>query len=416
LEQLPGTQAARLHFRRRVLGPFSKTVSRLRAQVLAPIESLVEGQAPDPVGREAVLDALARYDLLPRRERPSAVVFASATGFSQEAKSLVHGSGSPTLILMGGREDGGWDVEMPQTVQRSPWAKLFELESQDERLKRLLYHLDKNAALLDSRGISIRELAEHAGLPEAQTEALVRQACRQDSRLMTVVHEGAIHITRSPLPDEGNTMSLWSRIRKLFGLKPTIGEQVRTLTAQRVQLEQQRYEFDRRLDVLETEEREAVEKGAAAKTDVERKQLAAKLVRTRRQLRRVRAQANQFSQQIDVIGTHIHNLTLAEQGKRVSLPKAEELTRVAAEAEQSMAELAANADLAASVEIGAQSELMSEEEEAIMAEFQKAAAEQSAAPASGEAAKAPEAPAADRTPAPPMRDRDDDEKARPEMG
>lgn len=414
LEQLPGRQAARLHFRRRVLGPFSRTVSRLRAQVLAPIEELVAGQTPGPVGREQVLDALARYDLLPKREQPTAVVFASATGFTAEARALVHGGSAPTMILMGGREDGGWDVEMPESLTRSPWAKLFELESQDERLRRLLYHLDRNAGLLDSRGVSVPELAAQLGVPPEQTETLVRQACRNDSRLLTVVHDGTIHLCRSPLADEGHTMSLWSRIRKLLGLKPTIAEQVRLLTAQRVQLEQQRHELDQRLDALEKDERESVERGAAARTDVERKQLAAKLVRTRRQLRRVRAQANQFSQQIDIIGTHIHNLTLAEQGKKVALPNAEELTQVAAEAEQTMAELAANADLAVSVEVGAQSELMSEEEESILAEFQQAAAQQ-AAPSEPAQAEA-EPPAAERGAARPLREPGDDEKARPEMG
>ncbi len=410
LEELPGTRAVQLRFQRRVLGPFRRTVARLRAQVLAPIEALVAGQPPGPVGREQVLDGLARYELLPQRERPSAAVFASATGFTPEARALVHAPGSTALILMGGREDGGWDVEMPAVVGRSPWATLFDLESQDERLKRLLHHLNHNAADLESRGLSVPELVEKLGLPAGQTEALVRQACRQDSRLLTVVHEGTIHVCRSPLAEEDHTMSLWSRIRKLLRLKPTAAERVRVLTAQRVGLEQQRHELDGRLNELETAEREAVEHGAAAKTDVERKQLAGKLVRTRRELRRLQAQASVLTQQIDIIGTHIHHQTLAEQGKRVELPRAEELTREAAEAEQIMTELAANADLAASIEVGAQSPLMAEEEAAILEEFKLAASQRATAEpptaAPGERAAAKEPPAATPT---------DKTKARPEM-
>jgi transposase len=42
-------------------------VARLRAQVLAPIEALVANDPAGPVGREQVLDALARYDLMPQR-------------------------------------------------------------------------------------------------------------------------------------------------------------------------------------------------------------------------------------------------------------------------------------------------------------------------------------------------------------
>jgi hypothetical protein len=204
-------------------------------------------------------------------------------------------------------------------------------------------------------------------------------------------------------------MSLRSWIRRLLRLKPTVGEQVRMLTAERVKLEQQRHEVDQRMTALETEERQAVEQGAAAKSDAERKQLAGRLMRTRRDLRRVRAQANVYTQQIDILGTHIHHLTLAEQGKRVELPKAEDLTREAAEAEQMMAELSANADLAAGIEVGAQSPLMQEEEAAIMEEFKQAAAQQTASQA-GQKAAAP--PAGEKTPAPPATEKS---KARPEM-
>jgi hypothetical protein len=380
--------------------------------VLAPIEELVAERTPGPVGREQVLDALARYDLLPHRDRPSAVVFASATGFTPEARALAHRPEGPTLILMGGRADGGWDVELPGVLQRSPWARLFELESQDEQLKRFLHHLDKSIGELESRGIAVPALAERLGLSPERTEGLVRQACRQDSRLLTVVHEGTIHVCRSPLAEESNMMSLRSWIRRLLRRKPTVGEQVRAMTAQRVQLEQQRHEVDQRLTALETDEREVVERGAAARTDVERKQLAGRLVRVRRDLRRQRAQANVYTQQIDILGTHIHHLTLAEQGKRVELPKADELARQAAQAEQVMSELAANADLAAGIEVGATTPLMAEEEAAILEEFKQAAAQQAtpATPAAERPSKAPAERGAVREPPAPAKD-----KARPEM-
>jgi hypothetical protein len=412
LDQLPGTQATQYVFRKRLLGPFRKVVRRVRAQVLVRIEELVAGQTLAPVGREDVEDALARYQLLPKGKQPDHVVFASATGFTSDAKALALGRDRPRVVLLGGREDGGWDITMPEDLRRSPWGRLFELESQDERLKRLLYHLDKNVVQLESRGLSVDELAEQLGLPADVTERLVRQACRHDAQLMTVVHEDMLHVCLSPLAEEDDAMSLWSRIRKLLRLKPTPAERVRQLTAQRVRLEQQRHELDQRLDGLETQEREAVEQGAAAKTDVERKQLAGKLMRTRRELRRVRAQTNMLTQQIDIIGTHIHHQTLAEQGKRVTLPSAEDLTREAAEAEQLMSELSANADLAAGIEVGAESPLMAEEEAAILEEFKQAAGPEpaSAAPSAAGETPAAEPPRASRVaeppPVPPEKERD----------
>jgi len=359
-------------------------------------------------------------------EVPTGVILASATGFTAEARTLAEGGGRPTLILMGGREDGGWDVTMPPPVRKSPWARLFELESQDERLRRLLYHLDQNANLVDSRGISMSALADKLGLSSAETELLVRQACRSEPRLMTVVHEGRTHICRTPLAEEGNTMSIWSRIRRLLRLRPTTAERVRELTAQRVQIEQQRFEVDQKVNALENDERQLVQQGAAAPSDAERKQIANKLMRARRELRRHRAQAQLFTQQIDIIGTHVHHLTLAEKGKRLDLPKAEDLTREAAQAEQVMSEVAVNADLAASIEVTGETPLMAEEEAAIFEEFKQVAASQAGAspaaepeapPAAEPPAAASEAPtrAAEAAPPPPPA-KEKDKSARPELG
>jgi hypothetical protein len=423
VEKLAGTRSIQMLFQRRVFGGlFRNTVSRVRVRVLAPVERLLNNEAAGPVGREQVLDALASYELLPSRDKPSGVILASATGFTAEAKSLAEGSGKPTVILMGGREDGGWDLTMPPAVRKTPWAKLFELESQDERLRRLLYHLEQNASLVDSRGMAMSALAEKLGLSLAETELLVRQACRNESRLMTVVHEGQTHVCRTPLAEEGDTMSIWSRIRKLLRLKPTTAERVRELTAQRVQIEQQRFELDQKVNALEADERQLIQQGAAAVGDAERKQAAGKLMRARRELRRHRAQVQLHTQQIDIIGTHIHHLTLAERGKRLELPKAEDLTREAAEAEQVMTELAASADLAASIEVTGETPMMAEEEAAILEEFKQVAASQAAAtepPAKAEAAPSAPSEAPTRAAEPPRKaapPKEKGESARPELG
>ena len=427
IDTLPGTRSQRMVFRKKYLGGLLRpVVARVQARVVSQVEPLLDDQRPGPAGREQVLDALASYELLPKREKPSAVILASATGFTSEARALAEGSGNPSVILLGGRDDGGWDVAMPPAVRKTGWASLLELETQSERLQRLLYHLNENASLVDSRGMSMATLAEKLGVSEAEAERVVRQACRTQPRLMTVVHEGRTHICRTPLAEEGNTMSIWSRIRKLFGMKPTTAERVRDLTTKRVQIEQQRAEVDGKIDTLEADERDLLERGAAATSDAVRKQVAGKLMRTRRELSRNRAQAQMFTQQIDVIGTHIHHLTLAEQGKRLELPSAEDLTQEAAQAEQVMAETAANAELAASIEVTGETPMMEEEEAAIFAEFQQMASTPEPAPSDAESAEpakaspsearpANEAPtrAAAPPPVPPRKERD---QAGPEAG
>lgn len=386
LEKLAGARSGEMTFTKKILyGLYFRPLKRIRVRTLAPVEALLKNQAGGPATREDVLDAMAFYDVLPTRARPDAVVLASATGFSPEARALVEARGQPALVLIGGREDGGLDVALPSAIQKSPWAELFALESADDRLKRLMYHLEQDAAVLDSRGIPLRDVAARLGMPPEQVEQLIRHACRTQSRLMTVVHDGVTHVCRTPLAEEGDSMSIWSRIRKLLRLKPTVAERVREMTAQRVQLEQGRHGLDQKVEKLEAEERQALQQGAAAVSDAERKQAAGRLMRVRTELKRQRTQAQLLTQQIDIIGTHIHHLTLAEQGRRLELPAAEELTREAAQAEQVISGVAANADLARSIEVGAATPMMQEQEAAIMEEFKQIAASHSG---SGEQAAA----------------------------
>lgn len=370
IDEMPGARAAQIRFQKnRVGGLFKQTIGRLRAMVLAPPELLLKNERPAAVGRDQVLAALARYQLLPTASRPTSVLLASATGFSEAARALVHSTNEPRLILMSGRDDGGWDVEMPEATRRSPWARLFEFETQDELFKRLMHHLEQSAHQLDSSGIALPALAQKLGLPLDKTDALVRRACRSQPRLMTVLHDGTVHLCRTPVLDEESPMKLWSRIRRWLRMKPTVAEQVREMTIARVRLEQQRAELDQKLATLQTEERQAREQGTSATSDNERKHVAARIVRVGREQKRLAAQANVITQQIDVLGTRLHNLTLMQQGRSVALPSPQELAKEAAEAEQVVAQLSTSADLAASVEVGAMSSALAAEEAAVFDEL-----------------------------------------------
>lgn len=402
LDSLPGTRAIQIGVRRGLVGAMRGTPKqRLRAQMIAPVEMLVRDGSGDPIGREQVLDALARYEILPARAKPTIAILGSAQGFTDAAKMLVNQAGPPRVVLVGGRGDGGWDIDMSGAMRQSVWAQLFDFESADERLDRLQYHLQENINLLESRGLSFAELSEKLGLPRAEVEKLVHRACRDDSRLMTVKHNGEVALCRSPMAGEGRSMGMWSTIKRWLGFKPSVKERVDEMTKQRVQLEQQRSNIDGTIDRLESEERTSIQAGAAAKSMAEKKQLAAKLIRVRRELKRHRAQAQVLTNQIEILGTHIHHLTLKETGKRMQLPDAEELAQEAAQAEQVMTELEANADLAHSIEVGDMSPTMEAEEADILAEFEQIAAAETpvAEPASGttesvgtEAAGIPEPP------------------------
>ena len=75
---------------------------------------------------------LNRLALPPMAFSPTGVVFACASGFTEEARRLVNSTPSDlSLVLVGGRADGGFDVALPDRLKGSPWAKLFELEDVD---------------------------------------------------------------------------------------------------------------------------------------------------------------------------------------------------------------------------------------------------------------------------------------------
>jgi hypothetical protein len=412
LSKLPGQRALRIHFLKSSWGGLlRRTNSRVRARMLSPVESLTGDAPSEPMNREDVRDALARYQLLPRDQQPTCVVLSSPTGFTADAKSLAETSDKVSIVLVGAREDGGWEVTLPKALEKSKWSQLFEFETADDLLKRLQWHLEQAGSTLDSRGLSLDELAKKLGVPRERAEVVMRQAARLDPHLLTVADEGTIYICRSPLPREETRMRIWeslkNRVLSWFGRKPSKAEQVRLLTEQRVKLEQTRHEVDQAVDQLEGRERDLLEQGANAPSAAEKKQVAGKLMRLRRELSRKRTQAQMFSNQIDVLGTQIHHLTLKAQSEKVALPSAEQLTQQAAEAEQVMSELSANADLAMNIEVGAESPMMEQEELAIFDEFEQikqhssagektdaagADATQAKQPAQGEASELPDVP------------------------
>ena len=383
LDAMPGRRAVQFAFSRpSMLGLSRRTIARLRAQVLAPVEALVKGGTAEPVTRAQVHAALQRYAQLPRDQQPSAVVLGSPVGFAPDAVMLAKTGGSPALILVTGRADGGWEVTLPPSVDGTPWAALFEFETPDARQARLNRYLEQHGTELASTGLSVPDVAQQLGLPLDVADRLVRQACRLDPSLMTVAHAGMVSVCRSPLTEKGTTMSIWTRVRRWFGAKPTVAEQVRTLTAQRTVLEQERKGLDQQVEKLETEEVALLKQGAAAPSDAEKRQAAGKLLRLRRELNRQKALAQVKTNQIDVIGTNVHNMTLAEGVRAVALPTREVLAQQAAEAEAAVQGLNEVAEAARDVEVIGASAQSQEAEDAIFAEFaQVAANDKAAAPA-----------------------------------
>ncbi len=77
-----------------------------------------------------------------------------------------------------------------------------------------------------------------------------------------------------------------------------------------------------------------------------------------------------LNQQVNVVSTHLHNLELTQQGEVADLPDSEEIANDAAAAEEMLAKLQADNELADSVGTGSATLGLSEEEAALYAELE----------------------------------------------
>jgi hypothetical protein len=96
-----------------------------------------------------------------------------------------------------------------------------------------------------------------------------------------------------------------------------------------------------------------------------------------------------LNQQVNIVATHLHNLELTQQGKRAELPDTEEIAADAAAAEDMLAKLQADNELADSVSgtVGMSSATagMTAEEQALFAELEAADPKPDAAPTTTQA-------------------------------
>jgi hypothetical protein len=134
-----------------------------------------------------------------------------------------------------------------------------------------------------------------------------------------------------------------------------------------------RDEAQRTLEHYQYEESRLLREGARATQAKDmswQRDVAERLMRRRRESKRVRTQFAIQDRQLQVLETRIHNADIKQVGETIKLPTAGELAQESADAELVMQEITEVADLAATIEVGAgESYISSQSEEDILAEF-----------------------------------------------
>ena len=109
---------------------------------------------------------------------------------------------------------------------------------------------------------------------------------------------------------------------------------VNMLSERRAALAQRRDRLYEEIGKLEQRESDLLKQGRENKSTVTRRRLAAQDAQLRKDIARQNTTARMLNQQINIISTDIHNLTLIQQGQVASLPDANELTENAVRAEE----------------------------------------------------------------------------------
>ena len=193
-------------------------------------------------------------------------------------------------------------------------------------------------------------------------------------------------------------MSLAEWIKSLFSKEGEEAKKINVLSERRAALSGRLDRMYEDIGQLEKKEQELHQEGKATSSKIAKRRIAGQISRMRKDISRCNTSAAVVSKQINIIGTHIHNLELARTGSVAQLPSSEDLTEAAVNAEEILEQLTVGDDLVSGLDVGMAESAMSDEEAAILAELE--ADEPKSAPQQVRE-KTPESPQKSKAPEPP---------------
>ncbi|MEE8170144.1 MAG: hypothetical protein V3T70_06320 [Phycisphaerae bacterium] len=366
---------------------FSREASRTLAAVIAPPGPLIDGESPPPIDLATLKDFVRKRVRSSRRTRTTIAV-CSPSGFDEEVWNTRWDQSGVRVVLVAPRDDeNGWRVAPLWGNADERLVRLFDPEGMADKFRRIRAELDERSGDLLTGGVSARSLAEGLELPLHMVEQALYWVARADPELRASRRAGDVLVYRGAPVEAGQevrSMSISERVRSLFSSSGDEPRKINELSERRAALSQRRDRIYDDISKLESKEGQLTEEGRRNTSKVVRRRLAAQVAQFRRDIQRANTTAAMLNQQINVISTHIHNLTLIQQGQMAKLPSAEELTEDAVRAEEMLETLQADAALVTEMETGTAETMLGTDESAILKEFEAADA-----PAAAPVAEAP---------------------------
>ncbi len=380
-------------------------VGRLWVTCRSPWRALVGGQAAGPLTAAELSKALGEIPP-PLRGVPSTVVLMSTSGFAADALDAVGRSSDRTVILIWPHDAGGWTAAGPP---QTPFVgDLFDPEMDEQKRARIRAAIDASRLDLASDGVAAEKVAAATRLPLQLVETELKSYASQTAGLVAKRLGGRVVLFQegSAPPDlsaRGSvTMPFIERLKTLFARKGNVDKKIALLSERRADLGQQRDRGYEEMARLENKEANLRKQFAEASGELTRRRIASQLVQFRKDIARRQQLLSVLNQQINIVGTHLHTLELQQQGKAAKLPDSEEMAADAAAAEDVLAQLEADSELADTIGTGVAGASLSAEEQAVYDELMQNQAAPPASAPSPVAAQAPKTPQPQKEPqAPP---------------
>jgi hypothetical protein len=372
-------------------------VGRLRVVAVSPTRALLRGEDPKPLTPTEVNKLLSQMP--PSLGGvPVTLVLLSTSGFTLEAHELAERRADRTVILAEPNGAGGWTITGP--AETKGLSDLFDPEGEDQKRQRVRELIEESKLDLLTSGLATDRLAAKSQLPVQVVEAELKTYAKNTPGMVAKRLDGRVVLFRegTSMPHiaapaaGGAVMPLIERVKAIFARKGESEKKIAFLSERRAALSLQRDRAYEDLNVLEQQESGLKDQFKNAGGAISKRRITGQMLQLRKDMERRQQLLSVLNQQINVVSTHLHNLELVQQGQVASLPNADEMTADAVKAEEVLAELEANSELAGTV--GSFSAAgMSAEEQSLFEELERE---------TGTGAAAAHAPSISSTPASPQ--------------
>lgn len=334
---------------------FQQVVGRLVATSYSPVKTLLADEEPKPMTSGETRRAIAAIPPPLGKEGkrvPTTIVLISTSGFDADARELANRTAEANVILMEPTAAGGWTVHGSTEIHGL--LDLIDPEPEARKHGRVAKKIEDLTDEMVEGSLSAEKLAVETELPLMTVEAAVKSFAKQRPGLVAKRFDGRLLLYREGSAPQGKAvggegMSLTDRIKVLLSRKGDHEKKIAYLSERRTALVSQRDASHDELFKLEKKESVLKKEFKDNDSPTARRRVTTQLVQLKKEIERRHQLLQLVNQQVNVVGTHLHNLELLRQGKNANLPDTDEIAQDAAAAEEMLATLQADSELAESV-------------------------------------------------------------------